>query len=127
MRIGMSFSPTIVTNFVGLVFCAFVQDFNCSENAFLEKFRQTAYRYAASKQRNTDFANCRNSRRFCFTGEIQISLITAMQNDTDRHNSNGEYLTFNAKREGKCLLWRDSRRDFTRQDDMRSHEDRSRK
>ena len=57
MRIGMSFSPTIVTNFVGLVFCAFVQDFNCSENAFLEKFRQTAYRYAASKQRNADFVD----------------------------------------------------------------------
>ena len=34
--------------------------------------------------------------------EMQISLITAMQNDTDRHNPNGEYLTFNIERGNIC-------------------------
>ena len=27
-------------------------------------------------QRNSDFANCRNDRRFCFNGKMLISLIT---------------------------------------------------
>ena len=54
MPVGMIFSPTKVTNFVGLVFCAFVQDLNCSENAFWKKFRRMVYRGAAVNQRNAD-------------------------------------------------------------------------
>lgn len=38
MRISMRFNPTKVTNFVGLVFCTFVQRFRSSENTFFENF-----------------------------------------------------------------------------------------
>ena len=38
MRISMRFNPTNVTNFVGLVFCTFVQRFRSSENTFFENF-----------------------------------------------------------------------------------------
>ena len=38
MRIIMRFNPTKVTNFVGVVFCTFVQRFRSSENTFFENF-----------------------------------------------------------------------------------------
>ena len=115
----MAIRPTKILDFVGLVFCALMKAFWDYKTADFGKFLQIEQKSAAACQRNADFANCRNDRRFCFNVKMLILLITAMQNDTDRHNSNGEYLTFNAKREGKYLLWRDSRRDFTRQDAMR--------
>lgn len=44
-----------------------------------------------------------------------ISLIAAMRNGIDRHDSNDEYRKpLIREKEGKCLIWRDSRRDFTR-------------
>ena len=76
---------------MGLLFCALLKAFWGYKTADLGKFLQIEQKGAAACQRNADFVDCRNGRRFCFNDKMLISLTAAMRNGIDRHDANDEH------------------------------------